>query len=400
MKPLRIGVDMRPLLTGQISGIEQYTISVLSELLKIDHDNTYVLFYVSYKDQDKNFIDLQHRYPILTSQNVEVRKMKWPDFPVLLHFCLKTLNWPKADRVCGGLDVMWMPSPRLLPLSEKCAKITTFHDLIIYFFPQFYTRKSRLWQWQMNYPHEARTSDSVIAVSNNTKQDIIKLFRTDPNKINVIYEGVDQSYSDSPNEKLFAELKAKWNLPDKYIYFVGSVEPRKNLITVVRALKELRTEFGDTIKLVVSGGKSWLDSDLYKQIDELGLKDSVIFTGRVSEAEKITFLSRAFVFAFPSFYEGFGLMILEAFATGCPVITANNSALPEVAGDAGILIDATDAHQLAIEIRNLLNNPEHREKLIARGREIARKFNWETTARKTLQVIRNAVESKNLESRI
>jgi glycosyltransferase involved in cell wall biosynthesis len=118
----------------------------------------------------------------------------------------------------------------------------------------------------------------------------------------------------------------------------------------------------------------------------------------VSEAEKITFLNHAFVFAFPSFYEGFGLMILEAFAAGCPVITANNSALPEVAGDAGILIDATGVHQLANEIRNLLNNPQHREKLIVRGREIARQFDWETTARKTLKVLTNAVQEKHLVS--
>jgi glycosyltransferase involved in cell wall biosynthesis len=388
---MRIGVDLRPLLTGQISGIELYTISVLSELLTIDHNNTYVLFYVSYRNQDQHLNDLLSRHPVLKSPNVEIRKLKWPDFPVWLHFCLKTLNWPKADQVCGGLDVMWMPSPRLLPLSGTCAKVTTFHDLIIYIFPQFFTLKSRLWQWQMNYPHEAETSDTVIAVSKTTKQDIVKLLRTNPSKIKVIYEGVDRSYFNSPDEKLFAELKTRWNLPKQYIYFVGSVEPRKNLVTVVRALKELRGSFGDTIKLVVSGGKSWLDSDLYKQIDELGLKDSVIFTGRVSEAEKITFLNHAFVFAFPSFYEGFGLMILEAFAAGCPVITSDNSALPEVAGDAGILIDATDVSQLATEIHNLLNNPARRDEMITRGREIAHQFTWEATARRTLEVIQQAV---------
>jgi glycosyltransferase involved in cell wall biosynthesis len=273
-KPLRIGVDLRPLLTGQISGIEQYTISVLSELLRIDHDNTYVLFYVRYQDLERNFLELLERYPILKSSNVEIRPLKWVNIPLLLHATFKPLNWPKADLVCGGLDVMWMPSPMLLPVSRHCAKITTVHDLIFQLFPQFFTLKSRIWQWQMNYAYEARTSDRVIAVSNNTKRDMVKYWHINPSQIEVIYEGVDKNYFNSPDEKLFAELKQRWKLSEQYIYFVGSVEPRKNLITVVRALHQLRSQNNDTIKLVVSGGKSWLTSELYQTITDLG------FTGR------------------------------------------------------------------------------------------------------------------------
>ncbi len=393
-KALRIGVDLRPLITGKISGIEQYTISVLSELVRIDHDNTYVLFYVAYKDQDKNLIDLLNQYPILKSPNVEIRKLKWPNLPFLLHAFFKSLNWPKADVVCGGLDVMWMPSPRLLPLSKKCAKVTTFHDLIFILFPQFFSLESRIWQWQMSYGYEAKISDAVIAVSKSTKRDMVRLLHADPSKIKVIYEGVGKDYFNPADEKTFTYLKDKWKLPEQYIYYVGSVEPRKNLATVVRALRQLQTDKSDTIKLVVSGGKSWLNSELYQTIKELGLEEKVIFTGRVSEEEKIAFLQHAFVFVFPSFYEGFGLMVLEAFASGCPVITANNSALPEIAGDAGILIDATDFNALAKEIGNLLSNPSKRSEMIGKGKKIAREFGWETTARKTLRVFEKVTSNE------
>ncbi len=386
---MRIGVDLRPLLTGKISGIEQYTISVLKELIK-KSNHTYVLFYVSYKDQDKILVDLIEKFPILTSPNVEIRKLKWSNLSLSLHLMFKSFDWPKADIVCGGLDVMWMPSPRLLPLSKKCAKVTTFHDLIFLLFPQFYSLSSRLWQWQMGYPFEARTSDALISISQNTKRDMVKLLKTDPGKIHVIYEGVDKEYFQTPNENLFSNLKNKWQLPDKYIYFVGSIEPRKNLITVVRALHQFKQTNGDTIKLVVSGGKSWMTTELYKTIQDLGLAEEVIFTGPVLEAEKISLMQHAFVFTFPSFYEGFGLMILEAFACGCPVICSNVSSLPEVAGDAAILISSTDVNGLVDAIEKMLTNPTLRENLTAKGKVIARQLDWETTAQKTLLVLEEA----------
>lgn len=391
-KALRIGVDLRPLITGKISGIEQYTISVLSELIKIDKSNTYVLFYVAYKDQEKNLTELLKHYPVLKNRNVEIRKLKWPNFPFLLHAFFKPLNWPKADIVCGGLDVMWMPSPRLLPLSKKCAKVTTFHDLIFLLFPQFYTLSSRIWQWQMGYEYEAKISDAVIAISKNTKRDLVRLLHANPGKIRIIYEGVGRDYFDPPDETTFARLKHKWQLPEKYIYYVGSLEPRKNLVTVVRALHRLKLNNNDTIKLVVSGGKSWLTTELYQTIQELKLEQQVIFTGRVTETEKIALLHHALVFAFPSFYEGFGLMVLEAFACGCPVIASNVSSLPEVIGNAGILIEPTDSIALANGVTRLCNDSSFREGLIAKGAAIARQFDWETTARQTLLVLEQAAK--------
>jgi len=384
---MRIGVDIRGLLTGQISGIEQYTLHILKALLEIDSHNTYVLFYVSYRDMDETFRQLVRDYPFLRAGNVEVKTLKWVNFPLLLHALFKPLDWPKADRICGGLDVMFMPSPRLLPLSVKCAKVTTFHDLVFMIYPQFYTLSSRLWQWQMNYGYEARTSDAIIAVSDSTKRDLTRLLRTDPSKINTVHEGVDQSYFNQPSEEVVADIKRKFNLPDKFIYYIGSIEPRKNLGLAVRALAKIRGNRSDTIKLVISGSKNWLSSELYQLVERSGLVDEVIFTGPVDEAEKIALLHLATIFVFPSVYEGFGLMVLEAFAAGCPVITSNVSSLPEVAGDAAILINPQNVSELIYQLNRLLEDDNLRQQLAGRGRERAKGFTWERSARETLRII-------------
>lgn len=390
---MRIGVDIRGLLTGKISGVEQYTLQLLRHLLMLDQHNTYVFFYVSYKDLDQRLEQLLTDYPYLHVPNVKIRKLRWINFPILLHAFFKPLNWPKADIVCGGLDVMWMPSPMLLPLSQKCAKVTTFHDLIFLIYPQFYTLSSRIWQWQMNYSYEARTSDAIIAVSNNTKNDLVRLLKVNPDRIHLVYEGVDENYFISPSQDTLNSVQRKFNLPSRFIYYVGSIEPRKNLSVVVKALAQMGSGHSGTIKLVISGSKEWLSSDLYKLVGELGLEDQVIFTGQVSESEKIALLHLATALVFPSIYEGFGLMVLEAFAAGCPVITSRVSSLPEVAGDAALLIDDPyDVDGLVSALERLLGDFDLRRMLIAKGRDRAREFSWERSARETLQVIEGAVQ--------
>jgi len=392
MKPIRIGVDIRNLLTGKLSGVGQYTIQTLRHLLALDKTNTYVLFYNSYRDIDQRFEKLVEDYPFLKNSNVEVKKSKWINFPLLIHACYKPLNWPKADIICGGLDIMFMPSPQLLPLSHKCAKITTFHDLIFMIYPQYFTRSSRLWQWQMNYPYEAQTSDIIIAVSQATRQDILHFTRAQEKQIRVIPEGVGEEYFNAPSLDFIQATKTKFNLPDRYLFFVGNIEPRKNLSTVARAIHELKQAHSDTIKLVLAGGKSWLTDDLYQVIDELHLKDDVIFTGWVTEQEKIAMLHNAEALVFPSHYEGFGLMILEAFAAKCPVISSNVSSLPEVAGDAALLVDPQDHIGLAKHIHSILNDEKLKQTLIAKGYERARYFSWERSAKATLNAIYEAIK--------
>lgn len=384
---MRIGVDMRGLLTGKHSGVEQYTLKILENLLATDRHNTYVLFYVSYRDLDEQFKKLLAEAPFLKQANVEVKTLKWINFPLLLHALWKPLDWPKADKICGGLDLMWLPFPRLLPLSSKCRLVITFHDLIPEIFPQFYTWRSRLWQWQMSYPYLARKADKIIAVSNSTKEDLVRIYGVEAKKVQVVYEGVDEIYFHSPSLRLQRNVRKKFKIDQDFIYYVGSIEPRKNLPMVVRGLAYIKSQPQfDKMKLVISGGKSWLEKSIYEEVSSLKLKKMVIFTGQVTEMEKIALLHQARVFAFPSLYEGFGLPVIEAFGAGCPAITSNVSALPEVAGGAAALIDPKDQASFNQALDKILTHASYPHNLITKGKLQAKKFSWAKAANQTLNV--------------
>lgn len=383
---MRIGVDIRGLLTGQKSGIEQYAIKLLEHLLKLDHENTYVFFYVSYRDMDKRVESLLLEFPFLKQSNVEIRKLKWINMPLLLHAVWKPLDWPKADKICGGLDVMWLPSPRLLPVSKQCRTVITFHDLVFELFPQFYTWRSKLWQWQMSYPYLARWADSIIAVSESTKNDLVKIYNVDSNKIRVIYEGVDDEYSQPLENEEVIQVRKKFKINSNFIYYIGSIEPRKNILAIVKAFASLQS---DKLKLVISGAKSWLTESIFEEIKNLKLENSIIFTGPVSEQEKIVLLNQAQVFLFPTLYEGFGLPVLEAMAAGCPVITSNVSSLPEIVEGSAILINPNNQAEINQALKDIINNEGLAKSLSTKGKLQACKFNWNKAAQQTLNVFIN-----------
>ncbi|MEA1909480.1 MAG: glycosyltransferase family 1 protein [Patescibacteria group bacterium] len=386
---MRIGVDIRGFLTGKRSGIEQYTINVLTRLITISKDKpiVWVLFYVSYKDLDKKLEILKSDYPILNSPNVEVKSLDWPNVPLLLHFLWKIFSWPKTDKVSAGLDVMWQVSPRLLPVSSKCKTIITFHDLVFDIFPQFYNFKSRLWQWQMNYRKLGRGADKIIAVSDSTKNDLVKIYNIKPEKIEVIYEGVGDEYLNEGDGVSKLGLQQKFNIPEEYLYYVGSLEPRKNLIMAVRGLNHLKANGFDKIKLVLSGSKSWLTKDLSDEIDKLQLSNQVILTGSVTEKEKIGLLKNAKIFVFPTFYEGFGLPVLEAFACKLPVISSNLSSIPEIAEGAAALVDPYNQNEFNEALVQTLTDPEKYSQMQDLGLKRAKEFTWGKTAEKTLKVL-------------
>ncbi len=384
---MRIGVDIRGLITGQRSGIEQYTLKVLERLIKSDSINTYVLFYVAYRDWDNRLQALLEEAPWAKGANVEIKKLQWVNAPLLLHALWKPLDWPKVDKICGGLDVMWQPSPRLLPVSHKCQTVITFHDLVFELFPQFYPLQSRLWQWQMSYPYLARTAHRIIAVSRSTQEDLIRIYKIHPDKITVVYEGVDPVYFEPIDGELLAALRQKFQVTGDYLYYLGSLEPRKNVVAIIRGLSYLKQQGFVNIKLVVSGGKGWLNEAIFAEVEKLGLKSEVVFTGGVSEIEKNTWLKGAKCFVFPSLYEGFGLPVLEAMAAGCPVITSRISSLPEVVGDTALLIDPEQQNELNIALVKLLSDKSLSADLSKRGRERAKQFTWETAAAQTLKVI-------------
>jgi len=233
-------------------------------------------------------------------------------------------------------------------------------------------------------PRFLQAADAVIAISESTRRDAIRLYGMDEEKIRVIYEGVSPRFCVASPEAI-SVVRQKHSLPESFILSVGTIEPRKNLTSLLGAYRALKNQ-GAEWKLVIVGKKGWLYEGFFSRLRELGLENEVIFPGFVPDEDLPAFYSAADLFVFPSLYEGFGLPVLEAMACGAPVITSNTSSLPEVAGEAALLVDPTSVEELAGGMRRVLESKELRDELRAKGPKQAAKFRWENAARETLSV--------------
>jgi glycosyltransferase involved in cell wall biosynthesis len=230
-------------------------------------------------------------------------------------------------------------------------------------------------------PWSVRRADHVIADSQATKDDLVTLYSVSPEKISVLLSGVDPRFK-RVNDLLFIQrLREKYGIPDSdYIFSIGTIQPRKNYLRLIQALHRLGDEFGQ-IKLVIAGGKGWLDAPIYAAVQALGMEERVKFIGFVDDDDLPALYSGAILTAYPSLYEGFGFPILESMACGTPVITSNLSSMPEVAGEAALMVDPYNIDVLAEGLRVLLTDKELRATLIERGYRQAALFTWQEAAR-------------------
>jgi glycosyltransferase involved in cell wall biosynthesis len=226
----------------------------------------------------------------------------------------------------------------------------------------------------------------VIVPSQSTKTDVMRLYGVNPEKIAVIYEGYDEEvYKPQDNLAPIEEVKREYNISGKYILYVGTLEPRKNIPRLVEAFHSLKKGEVEH-KLVVAGKLGWLYKDIFTTVTKLNLENEVIFTGYIPQKELPILMGGAEVFAYPSLYEGFGLPPLEAMACGTPVIASNTSSLPEVIGDAGILVDPYNSKEIAQAMYRLISDEGLRQQMHQRGLNRAKMFSWEKTAQQTLKV--------------
>jgi len=379
---MKIGVDLRTVLSGKRTGVELYAIESLKAMLKIDQKNEYIFFNSARRDRSKLIKELGEEIGFANNPKAKVVDLRISD--LLLEISWRIFGWPKIDKLMGGVDLVFVPNVMMAPVSRGVKKITTFHDLNFELFPQFFTTKSRLWFWLIRPRCEAQTSDKLIAVSGSTKRDLEEIYKIPTDKTKVIYNGVDEEFFDLEPQSKLDEVKSKYNLPSKFILYLGTLEPRKNIVTLIEAFHESLGKLDGQVKLVLAGGKGWYYDEIFHKVEALGLQEKVIFTGRFEEADKKALYQLATVFVFPSWYEGFGLPPLEAMASGTPVIVADNSSLPEVVGEAGLTFEARDKHALAVKIESVINDSELQKEMIEKGRERARKFSWERAARETL----------------
>jgi glycosyltransferase involved in cell wall biosynthesis len=275
------------------------------------------------------------------------------------------------------------------PLAAGCPTVITIHDLSFLRFPRAFRWFNRIYLSFITRA-SARRAARVIAVSESTRQDVIRLCGVPGERVVTVPNGVSATFSPASNAEVGAFRQRK-GLPDRFILFVGTLEPRKNLDRLVDAYAFLR-QAGERIPpLIIAGGKGWFYQSIFRRVQELGLTDVVLFPGFIPPGELAWWYRAADVFVYPSYFEGFGLPVLEAMACGTPVVTSTASSLPEVAGDAALLVAPEDAVALATALGQVLHDLALCEDLRSRGLARAAQFSWVRTARETEQVYRDAL---------
>jgi glycosyltransferase involved in cell wall biosynthesis len=290
-------------------------------------------------------------------------------------------------------DLLFVPA-HVLPLicPDKC--VVTIHDLGYLAFPDAHPWRDRQYlHWSTGW--SARRATLVLADSSATRDDLVRHYQIDPAKIRVIHLGRDPRLAPVSDPNRVAAVRQRYDLADRYLLHVGTVQPRKNLKRLIAAFASVAGHPGlaDT-QLVLTGKLGWLYGDLLPEVARHGLAGRVRFTGYVADEDLAPLLSGATAFVFPSLYEGFGFPVLEAQSCGVPVMTSNNSSLPEIAGDAALFVDPLDVDEIAAAIVRLASEPDLRSELSRKGLENAQRFSWEKCATETLAALEDAAAGR------
>jgi len=367
---MTIGIDGRCLQNGKNTGVEEYARSLILRLVKENHRDQFVVFVNS-------FSDIKERFEWLDEfDNVCIKRFNVPN--KILNFCFWLLNWPKIDKMIGGADYFISPNVHFAALSEKCQQILTVHDLSFERMPETFSWKRRLWHFLINPRRSVRRAVKIWAVSESTSQDLVNLYRVNPEKIEINYPFFDfESFDQTSYSK--QELRDKFGLSGRFILFLGTIEPRKNIKSLIIGFESFkrRNKGSEDFKLVIAGEKGWLWESIIERAKQSPFHEDIIFTSFVEERDKPLLYSLADVFVYPSFYEGFGFPPLEAMASGTPTITSNQSSMPEVLSDGALLINPYKPFEICLALENLLKDREvyrgYIEKGKNRSREIANK---------------------------
>jgi len=373
---MRIGIEGK-VLTPRIGGIGRYAIQLLDALLALSsqhhHDPEFVIF--TAPQTDRRCLEA-----ISASRCERFRHIK----STLLRSSMLLAvgaRWEQID-VWHGLDQSG------IPLWGKVGKsVVTIHDVIPLVLPWAFPRRHR-WVLATALGRIRKQAEMVIVPSNAVAEDVVQHLHVERQRITVIPEGCDPRFQ-PVGEPVRDAIRRRYDLPERYILFVGTLEPRKNVKALLQAFARIADEQPqDHLKLVIVGRPGWGSEDYGAMVEALGLQTAVQFTGFVDDEYLPDLYRGALLFVYPSLYEGFGLPVLEAMACGIPVITSNRSSLPEVAGDAALLVDPTQPEALAAAMSAVLHDDALRQALRAKGLARAAAFTWEVAAQQTVAVYR------------
>jgi len=378
---MRIGIDYTAAV-HQGAGIGRYTRNLVRTLARLDADNEYCLFVAGRRGKGDGW----GPWPA----NFRVRSVPLSDR--WLHILWQRLRVPlPVQAITGPLDLFHSPDFVLPPVGRTPA-ILTVHDLSFMRVPEFFVPGFRQYL-EGAVGWAVKRARHILADSESTRRDLVELLAVEPERVTVLYPGVESRFRPVQDEQSLARVRARYELPERFILGLSTLQPRKNFEGLIEAYRRLLTGRGSgagiaDLYLVIVGGQGWMYEDALALVERRGLSERVRFTGFAEDQDLPAIYSLASVFAFPTWYEGFGLPVLEAMACGTPVVAADNSSLPEVVGEAGLLVDAADADGLAEAIAQLVLDGALRERLIRAGFKQAQRFRWEDSAQQLLKIYR------------
>ena len=372
---MHIGIDYTAALK-QSGGIGRYTWGLITTLATLDQKNRYTLLATS--DAPLDALQVFRSRPNF-SHKIYPLPERW-----------MTIGWHRfylpvpVEWFSGPVDLFHSPN-FILPPTRRAKTLLTVHDLSFLRHPQGAVPSLRKWLEKI-VPRSLARADHILADSESTKQDLIEIFEITPDKITVVGAGVEERFQPITDPVVLEAVRQRYGLPSgaKFILGLGTLQPRKNFTGLIEAYNQ--SPVRDTHHLVIGGGKGWLYDDIFATAQASPVADRIYLIGFVADDDLPALYSLADIFAFPSHYEGFGIPIVEAMACGTPVVCANNSCLPEVAGQAALQITATDIPALAEALHRLATKSQLREQAINQGFLQAKKFTWTAAAKRLLTV--------------
>ena len=371
---MHIAIDAHSVGT-QLAGNETYAVNLIEALAQIDRVNQYTIY-------------------VTKNEAVDRFANRWPNFQVK-----RTLPHTPLVRIPLTLAAELRRNPvevlhvqYTAPPFAPCPIVSTIHDLSFEHLPETFTRRSRT-QLRLTVRGTARRAAVILTLSEFSRRDIIETYAVDPERVLVTPAAAPTNFAPVENETELKDIRERYGIKANYLLSLGSIQPRKNLARLIEAYALLRSSrAGNQLpQLVIAGKRGWLDNEIQRAAQRENRNESIKFIGYVPEKDLPALYSAAICFVYPSFFEGFGLPVLEAMQCGTPVIAGNRTSLPEVAGAAALLFDPFDAGALAEAIERIIHNPDTRAELRAKGLERARIFSWTATARLTLQAYERAL---------
>jgi glycosyltransferase involved in cell wall biosynthesis len=373
---MRIVIDYTPAV-HQRAGIGRYTRGLVQALTRLDHENAYTLLVLGRSGA--------HFVPAGLPSNFRLRYIPLSDHWATILWHRMNLPLP-VDLFAGRADLFHGPSftlpPSLLP------SLLTVHDLSFVRYPPGAHPALLAWLTKA-VPRSLGRARHVLADSASTRADLIELMHVPADQITVIGAGVEKRFQPVSDGAILARVRERYRLPEHFVLGISTLEPRKNFTGLISAFNQLVADHPSStadLHLVVAGGKGWLYDDIFAAAEASAVRQRIHFPGFIADEDLPALYSLATLFAFPSHYEGFGIPVLEAMACGVPVVCANNSSLPEVAGNAALLLESTDTRGLAEAMHRLLVESSLREELVRQGLQQATKFTWEQAAQRLLNV--------------